>query len=82
MANTGRAVPDYAVPGLFEPFRRLRDRTGASGSGLGLSIVAAVVRAHGGEVTAQARPGGGLVVRVELDRAEVDTRRWAAVGAG
>jgi signal transduction histidine kinase len=82
VTNTGPVVPDYAVPGLFEPFRRLRDRTGASGSGLGLSIVAAVVRAHGGEVTAQPRLGGGLVVRVELDRADADTRRWAAVGAG
>jgi signal transduction histidine kinase len=76
VTNTGPVVPDYAVPTLFEPFRRLRDRTGASGSGLGLSIVAAVVRAHGGEVTAAAREGGGLVVRVELARAGVEARRW------
>jgi signal transduction histidine kinase len=82
VTNTGPVVPDYAVPTLFEPFRRLRDRTGASGSGLGLSIVAAVVRAHGGEVTAAPRPGGGLVVRVELARAGVEVRRWMAVGAG
>jgi signal transduction histidine kinase len=68
VANTGPVVPDYLVPALFEPFRRTRDRTAASGSGLGLSIVAAVVRAHGGAVTAKARPGGGLAVRVELQR--------------
>jgi signal transduction histidine kinase len=82
VTNTGPVVPDYAVPTLFEPFRRLRDRTGASGSGLGLSIVAAVVRAHGGEVTASPRRGGGLVVRVELARAGAEVRRWMAVGAG
>ncbi len=68
VVNTGPVVPAYLVPALFEPFRRTRDRTAASGSGLGLSIVAAVVRAHGGTVTARARPGGGLDVRVELHR--------------
>ncbi|WP_214403547.1 sensor histidine kinase [Pseudonocardia lacus] len=68
VSNTGPVVPDYVVPALFEPFRRTRDRTAAPGSGLGLSIVAAVVRAHGGTVTARARPGGGLAVRVELPR--------------
>jgi signal transduction histidine kinase len=74
VANTGPVVPDYLVPALFEPFRRSRDRTAAAGSGLGLSIVAAVVRAHGGTVTAKARPGGGLVVRVELLRSVVPGR--------
>ena len=68
MSNTGPVVPDYVGPALFEPCRRTRDRTAAGGSGLGLSIVAAVVRAHGGTVTARARPVGGLVVRVELPR--------------
>jgi len=36
------------------------------GFGLGLSIVRAVTRAHGGEVTAQPRSGGGLAVTVTL----------------
>jgi signal transduction histidine kinase len=36
------------------------------GFGLGLSIVRAVARAHGGEVTAVPRDGGGLVVTVAL----------------
>jgi signal transduction histidine kinase len=74
VVNTGPVVPEYAVPGLFEPFRRLRERTGASGSGLGLSIVAAVVRAHDGWVSAAPRPGGGLSVRVELGRARTAIR--------
>jgi signal transduction histidine kinase len=67
ITNTGPTIPGYEIPGLFEPFRRLHDRVGsADGTGLGLSIVRSVARAHGGEVTAQPRDGGGLRVRVTL----------------
>jgi signal transduction histidine kinase len=67
VANTGLTVAHDEVAGLFEPFRRLDDRVGsAEGSGLGLSIVRSVARAHGGEATALPRPGGGLVVTVAL----------------
>jgi signal transduction histidine kinase len=68
VTNTGPVVPSTAVDGLFEPFRQLdRDRTAArSGVGLGLSIVASIVRAHAGTVRATARPGGGLDVQIGL----------------
>ncbi|SEG12135.1 Signal transduction histidine kinase [Thermomonospora echinospora] len=66
--NTGPVVPAYEVERLFEPFRRLQqDRVeSAKGSGLGLSIVRSVVRAHRGFVYATPRQGGGLVVTVRL----------------
>jgi signal transduction histidine kinase len=67
VGNTGPAIPPYEVPTLFEPFRRLSDRLGSTkGAGLGLSIVRSVARAHGGDATATARTGGGLVVTVTL----------------
>ncbi|MGW1990308.1 sensor histidine kinase [Embleya sp. NPDC001921] len=69
VSNTGPAVPKYEVPSLFEPFRRLgaeRLATRAPGAGLGLSIVRAVARAHGGDVHAEPREGGGLTVTVTL----------------
>ncbi|HEX6873382.1 MAG TPA: HAMP domain-containing sensor histidine kinase [Micromonosporaceae bacterium] len=70
VSNTGFDVDPADVPGLFEPFRRGgRERTGGRGSGLGLSIVRAVADAHGGTVTAVAREGGGLDVRVSLPAA-------------
>lgn len=72
VANTGPIVPAFEVEGLFEPFRRLgteRLATASGGAGLGLSIVRAVAKAHGGEVTATARPEGGLVVTVRLPAA-------------
>nr|WP_205861130.1 HAMP domain-containing sensor histidine kinase [Planosporangium flavigriseum] len=70
VGNTGFEVEAADVPGLFEPFRRGgRERTGARGSGLGLSIVRAVCDAHGGAVTAVALDGGGLEVTVRLPAA-------------
>jgi signal transduction histidine kinase len=73
--NTGAVVPPYAVPALFEPFRRqpsterLADSADGSfsrGAGLGLSIVRSVARAHGGEAHAAPRTDGGLIVEIDL----------------
>jgi signal transduction histidine kinase len=73
--NTGAVLPPYAVPSLFEPFRRqpsaerLADSADGSlgrGAGLGLSIVRSVARAHGGEARAAPRAGGGLIVEINL----------------
>ena len=55
--NTGPQVAPAAVGKLFGPFRRLRDRTGDGGFGLGLAIVAS---AHGGDAVAGARPVAGF----------------------
>ncbi|HTC22348.1 MAG TPA: ATP-binding protein, partial [bacterium] len=43
---------------IFEKFIR-GYHSGGKGSGLGLSICLAVARAHGGDITASNRPGGG-----------------------
>ncbi|WP_225993107.1 sensor histidine kinase [Actinomadura rudentiformis] len=69
--NTGRPVPSYELATIYEPFRRLgADRIGsADGAGLGLSIVRAVVRAHGGTLDTVSRPDGGLAITVRLPAA-------------
>ena len=66
--NGGQVLDQQQVTELSQPFRRLEaDRIGTDkGSGLGLSIVAAIAEAHGGTLDLQARPGGGLRVCVEL----------------
>ncbi|MFI9592407.1 sensor histidine kinase [Nonomuraea sp. NPDC052265] len=68
VSNTGPSVPPYDVPLLFKPFHRHgaeRVVTGMS-AGLGLSIVRSVAVAHGGDVTARPREGGGLIVTATL----------------
>ncbi len=70
VADDGPGIPAGELPRVFERFHRAgRDRAG--GSGLGLSIVAAVVGAHGGSVRAESPEGGGAVFVVELPRAGV-----------
>ncbi len=80
--NGGEALDQQQVAELSQPFRRLEaDRIGTDqGSGLGLSIVAAIAEAHGGTLDLRARPGGGLHVCVDLPAAAATSA--AAVPAG
>jgi signal transduction histidine kinase len=68
VSNCGPRIDASTAGNLVEPFRRAgADRTsGGEGFGLGLSIVDAIVSAHGGRLSLRARPEGGLDVRVEL----------------
>jgi len=66
--------PGIAAEDLAHVFRRFyrgdpARRKDAGGSGLGLSIVAAIVALHGGRAEALARPSGGACLRVELPSA-------------
>ena len=76
VGNSGPFIPKESVPMLFEPFRRLgQDRTGRHrGHGLGLSIVASLVAAHGGTVEALPRDTGGMDVYVRLPKPDSVTR--------
>jgi two-component system OmpR family sensor kinase len=68
VADTGPGLTAAQTARIFERFYRTDPaRTRAhGGSGLGLSIVAALVTAHGGEVRVVAEPGQGAVFRVLL----------------
>lgn len=57
--DNGPGIPPELLPSVFERFTRgdaARNRSGGS-TGLGLSIVAAVVSAHDGSVTVHSNPG-------------------------
>ncbi|MBT1624244.1 HAMP domain-containing histidine kinase [Curtobacterium flaccumfaciens pv. oortii] len=63
--NSGPRVPDEVAPLLLEPFRRCPGAAGPGRhSGLGLSIVASIVQAHGWHLDIEARGDGGLRVSV------------------
>jgi signal transduction histidine kinase len=66
--NGGDILDQRQVSELMQPFRRIgADRIGSDkGSGLGLSIVAAIAEAHEGTLDLQARPGGGMRVSIDL----------------
>ncbi|MGA8296301.1 MAG: HAMP domain-containing sensor histidine kinase [Acidimicrobiales bacterium] len=66
-SNSGESIPEDLVPMLTEPFRRAVARVGQTdGAGLGLAIVRSVAVLHGGTVTLQGLPSGGLEALVEL----------------
>jgi two-component system OmpR family sensor kinase len=73
--DDGPGVGDADLHRLFDRFFRVdpsrsRER---GGSGLGLSIAAAIVRAHRGRISAGHTPGGGLTVTVVLPLAPAES---------
>lgn len=64
LADRGPGLPDPAEQ-LFEKFVR-RAPAGTGGVGLGLPIARGIARAHGGDVTAENRPGGGARFVLDL----------------
>ena len=65
----GIAAPDQ--PRIFEPFYRTPDviAAGIQGTGLGLSLVQRIVRAHGGNIIVHSEPGSGSEFTVILPAA-------------
>jgi signal transduction histidine kinase len=62
--DAGPGIPTGETARLFARFHRLVHTR--SGSGLGLAICREICRAHGGDVTLRAAPGGGTIARVTL----------------
>ena len=68
VADHGPGLPAEDIDRIFEPFYRAdpsRSRD-SGGSGLGLSIVNAVVAAPGGHVKVRETQGGGATFEVDL----------------
>jgi signal transduction histidine kinase len=58
VTDGGSGMPAELLPHVFDRFR-IGDGGQPRGTGLGLSLVRAVARAHGGEVLVRSRPGRG-----------------------
>jgi PAS domain S-box-containing protein len=66
VADTGPGVPPDVMARIFEPF--FTTKPVGAGTGLGLSISHGIIRAHGGDIHAENRPGGGARFWFELPR--------------
>ncbi len=70
VADNGCGIPKDRVNNIFSGYVESMKRP-ADGSrnnmGIGLSVCQAIVRAHGGELTAANRPGGGAVFSFKLE---------------
>jgi len=68
--DSGSGIPPEHLPRIFDRFYKVDEsRTGTavpSGSGLGLSIVQAIVRRHGGQITAGNAESGGARFEIFL----------------
>jgi len=68
IADQGPGVSADALPHLFERFYRGDSARGRGGAGLGLTVAAAIVSAHGGTIAARQAGPKGLAVTVDLPR--------------
>jgi len=89
VSDTGTGIPTDRLPHIFDRYYQIGSDARGKGAGIGLSIAADVVRAHGGTIEAESEPGKGTTFRVTLpigtDRepgAEVEADPGAGEGAG
>ena len=68
VADDGPGLTEEQAAHVFDRFWRADSARSSSGTGVGLSIVRAIARAHGGEASVESRPGEGcrFTVRIPL----------------
>jgi signal transduction histidine kinase len=68
VADRGIGIDPADLPHVFKPFFRGRRAVDAQirGTGVGLSVVQHAMRAHGGDVSVDSRPGAGTTVTLIL----------------
>lgn len=67
VADSGEGIADDDVPHIFERFRTIGSNPEAPrGTGLGLALVEAIARGHGGEVSVQTKQGQGSTFTLRL----------------
>ena len=60
VADTGGGIPEDVLGEMFNPFFTTKE----VGTGLGLTLIRRIVRAHGGYVEVENRPGEGATFRL------------------
>ena len=68
ISDTGPGLEPKDIERVFERFYRGDRSRSTPGNGLGLSLVKAVIKAYGGEISVQSTPGKGCTFTVYLPR--------------
>jgi two-component system OmpR family sensor kinase len=66
VADAGRGIPTGDLPLVFDELARAQNARDVSGSGIGLTLVATVMRRHDGDVSLRSVEGAGSVVTLRL----------------
>jgi signal transduction histidine kinase len=70
VSDTGMGIEPDDLPHIFERFFRGQHAAGTRGSGIGLTVVAELVRAHDGRLDVTSTPGQGTKITVMLPLAD------------
>jgi signal transduction histidine kinase len=68
VSDSGIGIDKGSLPRIFERFYRGDESRSTPGNGLGLSLVGALVHAHGGEIQVKSSPGKGSTFTVVLPK--------------
>ena len=66
VADTGPGIPENEIDQVWEELYRSEQARSVSGSGLGLSLVRAIIEKHGGKVALRSKSDQGTVFSVRL----------------
>ncbi len=69
--DNGSGMDAATLAHIFEPYRTTKEQ----GTGLGLMVCRRIVRAHGGEIDVESKPGAGTTFTVRIPRLEKRVRR-------
>jgi two-component system, OmpR family, sensor histidine kinase BaeS len=69
VGDTGAGIPPDELPHIFDRFFRGQHATGLAGSGIGMTVVAELVRAHHGQLHVTSTPGQGTQITVTIPHA-------------
>ncbi len=80
VSDYGAGIPKGMEEKLFDKFYSLETETQQGGVGLGLALCRAIIKAHGGTITATNMLGKGAAFIIDLPLREPPLLNWDEVG--